>query len=182
MSRHAAQHQPSRSDIDRGLQYFQQLGQALRSGSADSENNRQLDRRESMHIGEFSTSKYLKQQDIDAPKLVTIDHVKKENVARPGEDRRDRAIIYFAELEKGLVTNATNLKRAAAACGSDETNDWIGKKIVIYVDTTVEMGGEIVGGLRLRPAKLKPPLPAKPAQSRREAMAEIDGMDSEPPF
>jgi hypothetical protein len=76
-----------------------------------------------------------------------------QNVALPNEPNKERAVIHFSELEKGMVLNKTNLKRIAYATGSDETDDWAGKQIVLYTDPDVEFGGEIVGGLRVRKPK-----------------------------
>jgi hypothetical protein len=101
-------------------------------------------------IGELTQSKFLKGSDFPKPALCTIGNVVKENVAKPNEEKKERGVMYFAEFEKGLVLNATNLKRTAAALGSEDTDDWIGKKIVVYYDENVEFGGDLVGGIRLR--------------------------------
>ena len=65
-------------------------------------------------------------------------------------------ILYLSEL-KPLIMNATNIRRAVAAFGTAEVNDWNGMKIIVYDDETVEFGGKVVGGVRLRaiPAKAK---------------------------
>jgi hypothetical protein len=39
--------------------------------------------------------------------------------------------------------------------GSDNTDDWIGKQIVLFVDPSVSFAGKIVGGIRLRAPKGK---------------------------
>lgn len=100
-----------------------------------------------------SGGKYLKQADIDAPKLWTIKDVKKENVAPPTEDPEWKGVMYFHEVEKGLVLNKVNLGRAQFTCKSDDTDEWTGHKIVVFVDPEVEFGGKIVGGVRLRAPK-----------------------------
>lgn len=109
-----------------------------------------------MKITELTSSKFLKGSDFEEPALCTIKDVTKENVAKPNEPKKERGVMYFEEYEKGLVMNATNLKRAAAALGSEDTDDWLGKKIVVYYDENVEFGGDIVGGVRLRAPKTKP--------------------------
>src|SRR5690242_19998521 len=68
-----------------------------------------------MKIGELTTSKFLKGSDFPKPALCTIGNVTKENVAKPNEPKKERGVMYFEEHEKGLVLNATNLKRAATA-------------------------------------------------------------------
>lgn len=124
-----------------------------------------------MKIGELTTSKFLKAADFPEPALLTIRDVTKENVAKPNEPKKERGVMFFDEREKGLVLNATNLKRAANACGSDDTDDWKGKKIVVYYDENVEFGGDIVGGLRLRAPKSSPKPALKP---QPETFADMD--------
>lgn len=110
-----------------------------------------------MHINELATpSKYLRKEDAPNPILVTVSRVTKENVAKPNDPPKVRGILYFIELEKGMVLNATNLKRAARALNSDDTDAWIDRKLVVYTDPDVEYGGELVGGLRIRAPKNQP--------------------------
>lgn len=109
-----------------------------------------------MRIGELTNSKFLKKDDFPEAKLLTVRDVQKENVAPPNQPKKERGVMYFNEVEKGMVLNSTNLKRAALALNSEDTDDWLGKKIVVYFDENVEFGGDIVGGLRLRAFKAKP--------------------------
>jgi len=142
---------------DRGIQYWQQFGQweqEQETGAAGSASQGAKIKEIVMHIGKFSQSKYIKQSDVEEPTLVTVRGVTAENVAKPGEEERIRAIVHFEEFDKGMVFNKTNLNRAAKSFGSEDTDDWIGKKLVIYVDEEVEMAGEIVGGLRVRAPKV----------------------------
>lgn len=125
-----------------------------------------------MKIGELQTTKYLKKEDFPEPKLVTISRIAKENVALPNQPKKERGVMYFEECEKGMVMNKTNLMRAAKVCGSEETDDWKGKKIVIYTDEEVEFGGEMVGGLRLRGAKAQTQQ-AKPKGSFDDMMDDV---------
>ena len=118
-----------------------------------------------MKVTDLMKSKYLKQGDIgDEEVPVTFKKVVKENVARKDADPEYKAVAYFHEFEKPMVLNATNLKRIAKTLG-DDTEDWIGNSMILYVDETVEFGGEQKGGLRLK----RQPLPAsvlrKPTQS-----------------
>lgn len=106
-----------------------------------------------MKTSQMTSSKYLKQDDIGEGKLVTIAGFKRENVAQEGETPENKWTMTFEELEKPLVLNATNLQLCERACGSDETDDWIGQKIVLYVDPNVSFGGKIVGGIRVRKPK-----------------------------
>ena len=86
--------------------------------------------------------------------IVTIKTVALEDM--PGDGHEKRYALYFRELPKGLVLNATTIRVLAKAFGED-SDDWTGKKVTLYVDPNVSFKGQVVGGLRLRPMK-----PAKP--------------------
>ena len=134
-----------------------------------------------MDISQFSQSKYLKQTDLaDVDDItVTITEVNSVNVAKQGEAPSMRAVVSFKEDYKPMVFNKTNLVRAAKIFGSTDTDDWIGKKLRIYVDEDVSMGGEIVGGLRVKPVPKKAPqAPAKPASKS----GGVPDMDDDFPF
>ena len=107
-------------------------------------------------IGEMIESKYLKQSDVDTDVLVTVQKVGKSNVAPKGEEPEYKWLIRFNEFEKPMVLNSTNIKRLAKACQSDDTDEWLGKQVVLYVDPDVEFAGNVVGGLRIRAHRPEP--------------------------
>ena len=104
-------------------------------------------------IGEMIESKYLKQSDVEEDTIVTVEKVGKANVAPKGEEAEYKWLIRFTEFPKPMVLNSTNIKRLAKACDSDDTEGWIGKQVVLYVDPDVEFAGNVVGGLRIRAHK-----------------------------
>ena len=133
-----------------------------------------------MKTSELTASKYLKKDDFPEPALLTISEVKKENVAMPNQPKKERGVMYFEERDKGMVLNTTNLKRAEKALGSDDTDDWIGKKIVVYTDENVEFGGEMVGGLRVRAQRQKAqPAPSNSTDADRTAAANAAAAEEE---
>jgi hypothetical protein len=95
-------------------------------------------------------SKYLKQGDVEDERIVTIVKVGKGNIAKEGDEPEYKWMIRFEQFKKPMVLNATNIKRLARACKSDDTEDWEGKKVVLYVDPDVEFSGNVVGGLRIK--------------------------------
>lgn len=105
-----------------------------------------------MKLSDMIESKYLKQSDVDTETLVTITGLKRVNVARDDEDPEYRWTVKYQEFPKPMVLNVTNLKRLGKALG-DDTDEWIGKQVVLYVDPDIEFGGNVVGGLRVRAAK-----------------------------
>lgn len=130
------------------------------------------------NVNEMVPSKFLKKEDFPEPVTLTIKDVSKENVGLDNKPEY-KWVMRFREVAKPLVLNKTNIKRAAKACGSDDSDDWIGKKIVVYNDEEVEFGGEQTGGIRLRAV----PRP----QNRERALPQVEGgmedLDGErPPF
>jgi len=121
-----------------------------------------------MKISEMLPSKYIKQSDVPEPVLVTIKKLTTADVSQ-NQSGDMKWVAVFAELDKPMVLNSTNLKRIAKAHG-DDSDGWIGKQMVVYVDEDVEFGGEVVGGLRLRAPKGK--AAAKPAADPEDAAAD----------
>ncbi len=104
-----------------------------------------------MKLNEMLESNYLKQADFPTPRIVAIESLEKKNMAAPGEIPEYKWTVKFAGLAKPMACNSTNLKRLFKYCGSD-SDDWPGKKVMVYTDPDVEFKGEIVGGLRIRQA------------------------------
>jgi len=126
-------------------------------------------------ISEMTESKFLKQSDIDEDGTVlTVKRLGRENVARDDEPEEQKWILYFKEVAKGMVLNVTNIQLMALACASEDTDDWVGQSVTIYVDHSVSFGGKLVGGLRVRPKPKTKPAPAKKAVD--------DGMDDDIPW
>lgn len=100
---------------------------------------------------EMIQSNYLKKEDVgEDGTVVTVRSFELVNVAPKGEPREEKWTMTFDEFDKPMVLNSTNIKLAEKALGSDETDDWIGKKLVIYNDPNVSFGKELVGGIRIR--------------------------------
>jgi len=108
------------------------------------------------NINQMIESKYLKQSDLDGEVEVTILKVGQLNVAREDAEPEMKWAAKFQEFKKPMVLNSTNLQLLAKACESEESEEWIGKKVVIYADPNVSFGGKLVGGLRVKlPVKTK---------------------------
>ena len=119
-------------------------------------------------ISEMLPSSYLKQSDFDeAGLIVTVSHVEQKNVAREDEPPENKWVAYFKEYEKGMVLNTTNINGLAKACDSDDTDNWPGKEVVVYVDPNVGYGGKTTGGLRIK----KYNVPAAPKAAGRQVPA-----------
>jgi hypothetical protein len=130
-------------------------------------------------IGEMIDSKYLKQSDVEEDMLVTVEKVGRANVAREGDEPEYKWLIRFKDVKKPMVLNTTNIKRLAKACGSDDTDEWVGKEVVLYVDPDVEFGGNVVGGLRIRAYKAAP---VTKQVMPKQAGGKFDDMADDIPF
>lgn len=109
---------------------------------------------------EMRSSKFLKQEDVPSPVLWTIEKLEKHNVAKEGAEIEYKWCLEFAECDKPLVLNSTNIQLCERIFGSDDTDHWMGKKLVLYVDPTVSYAGKITGGIRVRaPKKTAAPTP-----------------------
>jgi hypothetical protein len=100
-------------------------------------------------------SKFLKKDDVDPPKLVTVKALRQANVAMDDQPEELKWTILFKELDKPMVLNSTNIQLLTKALGTDETDEWVGKQIVVYNDPNVSFGGKITGGVRIRAPKKK---------------------------
>lgn len=110
-------------------------------------------------------SKFLKQTDVGAGVVMTVTGCARHNVAKEGAEEEQKWCLELQESDKPLVLNATNIQLCERVFGSDDTDHWVGKKIVLYVDPTVSYGGKVTGGIRVRAPRQKPvaAVPAKPA-------------------
>lgn len=107
-----------------------------------------------MRIGEMKESKYLKKEDVNTGKVVTISRLDQQDVSMENEPESMKWTIYFKEFDKGMVLNWTNMQLIARVLDSEETNDWLDKKIELYEDPNVSFGGNLVGGIRVRAPNL----------------------------
>lgn len=101
-------------------------------------------------------SKYLKQSDVPDPVIVTISKIGKVNLAKEGEAPEEKWAIRFKEFNKPMLLNSTNIKLLEKATGSDDTDDWVGKEVIVFNDENVTFGGNVVGGLRIRKQQAEP--------------------------
>lgn len=124
-----------------------------------------------MRIHEMIDSKFLKKEDAGTGILVTILGVEKRDVGTEAEPEQKWCLL-LAE-QKPLVLNSTNLALLEKALGSDDSDDWTGKQIVLYNDENVSFGGKLTGGVRVDVNRTKrfhektgkaAPAPAAPAK------------------
>ena len=120
-------------------------------------------------------SKYLKQADAEDDVIVTITKVGQANIAKDDEPPEMKWMVRFAEFNKPMVLNRTNISLLGNFLG-DDTDDWIGKQVILYNDESIQFAGKVTGGLRFKRLKTAAkPRPAAPVM-------EDETQDGEIPF
>ncbi len=115
-----------------------------------------------MKAGSMIPSKFMKKEDVDPAILVTIKSFQQANVAMDDQPEEIKWTMTFRETKhdgtplKPLVLNSTNIQLIAKALGTDETDEWIGKQIVLFNDPNVSFAGKIMGGIRVRAPRAIP--------------------------
>ena len=134
-------------------------------------------------IGQMLESKFMKQEDAgDGGVLLTIKAVTQHNVAKQGAEPEHKWCLEFQESDKPMVLNSVNIQLCGVIFDSDDTDDWTGRKIVVYVDPTVMYQGKVTGGLRVRkPKGGSATAPARP-KAKPAPMVKEDLDDDSIPF
>ena len=122
---------------------------------------------------EMLASKYLKKEDVGDGLLVTIKGFDKVNLGMEGQPAQMKWVMSFEELDKPMVLNGTNIRLCEMIFNSGDTDDWIGNKLVLYNDPTIQFQGKFTGGIRVR-------APKKPAT--KPSPKAIEDLDSDIPF
>lgn len=127
-----------------------------------------------MHISAIKQSKFLTRADVNPPILVTIRGIHQENVAKENEPADMKYAMSFTNHEKPMVLNNTNAQIIAQILKSEETDNWVGKQIVLYDDPNVSFGGKLVGGIRVRAPRVKTAAAPAPAPKPAPAPAPVE--------
>ncbi len=105
-----------------------------------------------MKIVAAGNSKNLRKEDVPHPFIAIISGVQVQTFEKTARSpREDKDMLFFTDPSiKPLGLNVTN-KRIIIAAYGDESDNWCGQPVEIYVDPNVTNSrGEIVGGIRLR--------------------------------
>jgi len=111
-------------------------------------------------------SKYMTAADFeDGDVTATITSAEIEMIGM-GADASQKIILGLKGIKKPIVINRTNANTIAKVTGSDDTDDWIGKRITLG-SSEVEFKGDLVMSIRVR-LKKPAPVAAKPSQEIEE--------------
>ena len=88
--------------------------------------------------------------------VVTITKVEQREIYDP-ENPRNKKLCLVAELKeiKPMVVNSTNGKAITIALGTPYIEEWVGKKIALYI-AKIRAFGDSVEALRVRPVAPEP--------------------------
>ena len=90
-------------------------------------------------VGDMFSGSYLKASDLQGKRsVVTIDAISQEEVG--GEPKW---ILSFRGKEKTLVLNKTNANMIAEITGTDDSDGWAGKQVVLYPAKTDFQGKRV---------------------------------------
>lgn len=132
---------------------------------------------------EMRDSKFLQKSDVGRGVLLTVKGCVQKNVAKEGADPTDKWCLTFVEEDKPFVLNATNVQICEQVFGSDDTDRWIGKQIVLYTDPNVSYQGKLIGGIRARaPRQAAPAAKPAPVQAPPPPVAEVEIFEDDIPF
>jgi hypothetical protein len=107
------------------------------------------------HWRKLKDTNYLGSWDIvDKELILTIKNIETKKVSTPDGKTEELPVMTFTEDYKPMILNATNFKNIAKAHGSNFIEDWIGKKVSIYI-TSVKAFGSVVDALRIKPSAPK---------------------------
>ena len=130
----------------------------------------------SNHLGQADLEEFM---EAGTALNFTISHVRQEYGVSVAGRKGDHNIAYFKEGIKPMVLNATNAKVVRGFSGSSFVEDWVNIPVSLYIDQSVKMKGETVGGVRISPRQ---PVAQKPfieqnsnAWSRAVAAYKRDG-------
>lgn len=122
-------------------------------------------------VQEAFPSKYLSANDLNGRRVaVEIESAGFETI---GNERK--LIVFFAGKDKGLVLNKTNAMMITSLLGSDDTDDWTGKRIILRPDMTTFQGKPV------QCVRVDSELPPQPAKVMA-AVATNDIPDGDIPF
>ena len=97
-----------------------------------------------MKLSEAFPSNYLKSDDLQGRDVTVV--IATAEFGMLGEDRK--LVLTFQGKKKSMVCNKTNANRIAYMYG-DDTDDWVGKEIILTSEF-VEFQGKTVKGLRVK--------------------------------
>jgi hypothetical protein len=135
-----------------------------------------------MKRDEVFKSNFLKAADLKGRKLpVTIESVEVETIGS-GKDEKDKPVMRFRGKDLGLVLNMVNWDTLQDLFSSDDSDDWVGKKILL-VPAKTSFGNKRVDCIRIEEfTGAMPATRPAPAVKEEEPEEEFTPSDDDVPF
>lgn len=109
---------------------------------------------------------YLKSDDLEGREVrAVIESIDNETI-KGDRGEESKLVAHFAGKEKGLILNRTNAESIAAIAGDDDTENWTGTCVILFVDPNVTFGGKKVPAIRVKAPRTAPTATA-PGSTRR---------------
>lgn len=125
-----------------------------------------------MKTSEAYPSLYLSAEDLDGKDVtVTIAGIELVELGQ-GQKKEQKLCMTMTGKKKGFIVNKTNAKTLEKILGTDETDEWIGRRVILS-PREVEFQGDMVLSIRV---SLKLPNDAKKAAA---PVADNDGGEPE---
>ena len=129
-----------------------------------------------MKTSQAFPSDYLKASDLNGKSVNgTIESVEMVDMGQ-GRDKERKLLIRFVGKQKSLVCNKTNAGIIERLTGSDETDNWVGKKITLCA-REVEFQGDMVWAIRVSLTAPGNPAPAVSAPAPEPPDDEVGSGD-----
>lgn len=102
-----------------------------------------------MDLNVFNASKFLAKHDLPPNGLrLTIASFGIETMR---DNTKKPSVSWLEPGIKPMLLNKTNIDALKVIAGTSQTEAMIGRQVHVYNDATVSMGGQVVGGLRIKP-------------------------------
>ena len=123
-----------------------------------------------MKLNEMFPSKYISADDLEGEdRVVSISKISIERMKTKEGGEEEKPVIWFRNVDKGMVLNRTNADRITAQHG-DETDNWVGKQVTLTTESVTAFG-ETKWAVRVKAVPPKPTGAAKSAFAKPAAAA-----------
>lgn len=117
-------------------------------------------------------SKHLKAENLGPNKSVTV-VIERVEMEKVGDD--NKPVLYFTGKDLGLPLNITNTNALIDILGTDESDDWAGRRIQLYT-TKVDYQGKRVLAIRIQEP---PALPTRVKSAPAPVVVEREAGDED---
>jgi hypothetical protein len=125
-----------------------------------------------MNIQNVFPSTYLKASDLQGgQRNVIIDSCEQQEI---GEEKKLMPVLCFRDDEGSLVLNKTNWNTLLTSFGGQDTDEWTGRVLTLFV-AQVSYQGKVVDGIRIK-------VPQQDEQKAGQPSTDKINLDSEVPF